>query len=208
MKKILSLLKIPSSLLLLLFLGQTGLFGQTASATGVVGPASPESLKGGAERPRISGNLTRGNGSVIRRTSAGRGITTSEGLEKRVFDLINDRRKAKGLKPLVWNPSVAGVARSHSKEMALYDYFSHTDVDGYLVDNRAIRAGMNDWTAIGENIAYLRGFDDPAENAVERWMQSPSHRDNLLDSRWRETGIGLAIASDGTYFFTQVFMVE
>ena len=114
----------------------------------------------------------------------------------------------KGLRQLSWNSKVADVARVHSGEMALYDYFSHKGLDGYLVDNRATDHGLDKWSAIGENIAYLRGYDDPAEYAVERWMLSPSHKDNLLDSRWRETGIGLAVASDGTYFITQVFMVN
>ncbi|MGI8494448.1 MAG: CAP domain-containing protein [Pyrinomonadaceae bacterium] len=39
-------------------------------------------------------------------------------------------------------------------------------------------------------------------------MLSPSHKENILDKRWKETGIGIAIASDGTYFFTQVFILK
>lgn len=168
-------------------------FAQTASATGRV------------SRPRLA---RAAGSSAVTKLTVSRGISTSLSVEKRVFALINAKRAALGAPALSWCPKCADVARGHSKEMALYDYFSHTDVDGNLVDARADNAGLTDWSAIGENIAYIRGFQDPAEYAVERWLLSPSHRENLLDPRWRETGVGLAVTSDGTYFFTQIFVVE
>ncbi len=181
---------------------------QTASAEGRVGQGSPSKSKSIVRRPRViadSGSSAKSSGPA---SGGSVDYNRSRAFERRVFDLINGKRREKGLRPLAWNATVADVARGHSGEMALYDYFSHTDLDGNLVDKRAIDHGLDKWSAVGENIAFLRGFDDPAEYAVERWMMSPSHRDNLLDPRWRETGIGLAVASDGTYFFTQVFLVN
>ncbi len=182
--------------------------GQTASATGVVSNRTSNAGRDEITRPRVIDRSDSRRDSSVRGYSTSRGISSSASLERRVFELINAKRAERGLKSLSWNSKVAGVARGHSKEMALYDYFSHTDVDGRLVDGRAVSAGLNKWRAIGENIAYLRGYEDPAQYAVEKWMLSPSHRDNLLDPRWQETGIGLVIASDGTYFFTQVFMTD
>ena len=78
-----------------------------------------------------------------------------------------------------------------------------------MVDDRADSAGIKNWKRIGENIAYNRGYDNPVEFAVLRWMQSQSHRENLLSEKWKESGIGIAIAADGkTYYFTQVFMLR
>lgn len=127
-------------------------------------------------------------------------------LERRVFDLINQRRTAAGLTLLIWNDNVARIARLHSENMANYDFFSHTGIDGKKVNNRADSLGVKKWHAIGENIAYNRGFKSPLESAVQSWMNSPGHRDNLLKNDWQESGIGVAVRPDGTYYFTQVFL--
>ncbi|MEO7659119.1 MAG: CAP domain-containing protein, partial [Pyrinomonadaceae bacterium] len=74
------------------------------------------------------------------------------------------------------------------------------------VDDRADQFGLNDWRRIGENIAWVMGHADPAVRVVECWMRSPGHRNNILDSNFREAGLGLAVANDGKYYFTQVFV--
>ncbi|REJ78365.1 MAG: CAP domain-containing protein [Acidobacteria bacterium] len=196
-------LVVPAILTAILLIATVPIQAQTASAQGVVRASS---AKKKITRPRLAGGP-----DVVSSEDPGRSprsITSSVSVEKRVFDLINKRRSEFGAPPLLWNSKIADIARSHSNEMALYDYFSHTDVEGNLVDARATDEGIDKWTSIGENIAYLRGYDDPAEYAVERWMLSRSHRQNLLDPRWRETGVGLAMTSDGTYYFTQVFLVN
>ncbi len=129
-------------------------------------------------------------------------------LEKKVFDLINDQRTQNGLQELDWSDEIAEIARFHSENMANFSFFSHTDLDGLMVNERADLLGVKKWRAIGENIAFNRGYGNPAESAVQRWMQSPSHRENLLNSRWRESGIGIAVTEDGTYYFTEVFLLR
>lgn len=133
--------------------------------------------------------------------------TTFE-MEKKVFALINEIRRTKGLRELVWSDEVARIARLHSTNMAEKSFFSHRGLDGKMIDDRADSVGLSKWRAIGENIAYNRGYAKPTEFAVECWMKSPGHRDNLLDANWKETGIGIAMASDGAYYFTQVFLLR
>ncbi len=129
-------------------------------------------------------------------------------LERRAFELINQQRTATGLEALAWSDDAARIARLHSENMANYNFFSHTGIDGLMVNDRADSFGIRKWRAIGENIAYNQGFENPVEFAVERWMQSPKHRDNLLNSRWKESGIGIAVTDKGTYYFTEVFLVR
>ncbi|HLM61623.1 MAG TPA: CAP domain-containing protein [Pyrinomonadaceae bacterium] len=129
-------------------------------------------------------------------------------LERRTFELINQRRENSGLTPLNWCDDAARIARLHSENMANFNFFSHAGVDGSMVNDRADLLGIRKWQAIGENIAYNQGFDNPVEFAVERWMQSPKHRDNLLSSRWKDSGIGIAVTGNGTYYFTEVFLVR
>lgn len=129
-------------------------------------------------------------------------------LERRAFELINQQRAKISLEPLAWSDDAAKIARLHSENMANYNFFSHTGLDGSLVNDRADLFGVKKWQAIGENIAYNQGFENPVEFAVERWMQSSKHRDNLLNSRWKESGIGIAVTANGTYYFTEVFLTR
>lgn len=129
-------------------------------------------------------------------------------LERQAFMLLNEQRTARGLQPLVWHDEVAKIARVHSQSMAENHFFSHKGIDGSMVDNRAEKLGLTTWKAIGENIAYIRGFESPAETAVDRWMKSMSHRQNLLDGRWKESAVGITVTADGTYYFTQVFLLR
>jgi len=126
--------------------------------------------------------------------------------EKLGFALINQKRAEIGLEPLAWSNDVAKIARIHSENMAKFKFFSHKGIDGKMVDDRADSLGISKWTAMGENIAYNRGYKNPIEIAVEKWMLSQSHRENLLSERWKESAIGIAVTDDGTYYFTQVFL--
>lgn len=129
-------------------------------------------------------------------------------LEKQTFALINQKRAEFGLPPIVWSDEVAKIARLHSENMAKYNFFSHTGIDGLMVNDRADQLGVTKWTTMGENIAYNRGYQKPLECAVEKWMESPGHRENLLNDRWKESAIGIAVTVNGTYYFTQVFLVR
>ncbi|HVE55570.1 MAG TPA: CAP domain-containing protein [Pyrinomonadaceae bacterium] len=126
--------------------------------------------------------------------------------EKLAFGLINQKRAENGLEPLVWSDDVAKIARLHSENMVRFNFFSHKGIDGKMVDDRADSVGLTKWTAMGENIAYNRGYKNPIETAVEKWMLSESHRENLLNDRWKESAIGIAVTDDGTFYFTQVFL--
>jgi len=54
----------------------------------------------------------------------------------------------------------------------------------------------------------MKGYSDPATMAVEKWMQSESHKKNILNDQWRESAIGVAVADDGAIYFTQVFITR
>ncbi|MCD9185108.1 MAG: CAP domain-containing protein [Pyrinomonadaceae bacterium] len=131
---------------------------------------------------------------------------TATYIERQVFELINTKRREYGLKPLIWNEQSASVARMHSANMAQYRFFSHQGLDGKKVDNRADSIGLKKWRMIGENIASLRGYNQPFKQVINCWMNSPGHRENILREKWRESGVGIAVARDGTYYFTQVFL--
>ena len=138
-------------------------------------------------------------------TPVKKAVTNFE-FERKAFEEINQQRAASKLQPLVWSDDAAKIARIHSENMANFKFFSHEGLDGSMVNDRADQFGVSKWRAIGENIAYNRGYANPIEFVVERWMLSQGHRENILSERWKESGIGIAITADGTYYFTQVFV--
>lgn len=169
--------------------------------------SSAPKADGKVERPRVKYLNKAADG--FRKNDSPKDLKpTDYSLEKTAFKLINEKREEKGLSTLKWNSKVAKLAREHSENMARYGFFSHVGLNGRLIDERAVDFGIDDWRSIGENIAYNKGFSNPVEFAVERWMLSEGHRLNLLNSRWKESGIGVAVTDDGMYFFTQVFVVN
>jgi uncharacterized protein YkwD len=130
------------------------------------------------------------------------------GDERRAFDLINAERRRRGRGPLVWDNSLTRMARYHSENMARQGFFNHIDRDGLDLSGRAQVLGVRGWKALGENIAYNQGYDDPTAFAVERWMISDKHRENILNREFTHAGIGIAKSADGRVFFTQVFMTR
>jgi len=130
----------------------------------------------------------------------------ASGDERRAFDLINAERQRRGLHPLAWDNGLTRLARYHSQNMARGGYLSHVDRDGLDLKGRAGAVGLHGWKTLGENIAYNQGYPDPSAFAVERWMISQKHRENAMNGEYTHAAVGVARASDGTYYFTQIFM--
>ncbi len=151
-------------------------------------------------RPRIVGEKAAAVKASI--------VVNTASIERIAFDLINQKRVENGFRQLEWSDEVARIARQHSQDMAEFKYFGHRGLDDSMVSDRADRSGLKKWRAIGENIAFNRGYKDPVEVAVKLWLESPSHRQNLLKSDWGESAVGIAVAADGSYYFTQVFLTR
>lgn len=127
---------------------------------------------------------------------------------RQVFNILNEKRREMGLYELEWSDQLAELARVHSDDMASHDLFSHRGSDGTMVDERADRLHLGAWAGIGENIAFMQNFADPAGTAIVEWLKSPSHRSNMLSPQWKETGVGVTVTKEGKYFFTQVFLLR
>lgn len=137
-------------------------------------------------------------------------------LERLVHAEVNRVRRERGLNSLDFDRKLATIARYHSSDMARNDYFAHTAPDDESMQDRYDRFGYDcrvpvgnvQYRTGGENIAMTRwgspaGLVDRterelAETVVEGWMNSPSHRENMLTPEWRREGIGAAtVTVDG-----------
>ena len=205
-----------ASLALALFacLFVSGLFAGVEAQTKTARPAARlvgVSNGGGASRGEVRETTARLVTASLPNAPAARPHTarvTPTDDEQRAFDLINAQRQRSGESPLVWDAELTRMAREHSENMAARNFFDHTDPQGRNMTMRARDGGVTGWSAIAENIAYNAGYDDPAAFAVERWLISAKHRENILREGFTHSGIGVARAADGRIFFTQVFVTR
>jgi uncharacterized protein YkwD len=114
-------------------------------------------------------------------------------------------RRARHLLPLELYEGLLPVARDYSRRMAEEHFFSHNDPDGRTVRERVGEADIK-WRMVGENLAYSNGYVNPVAASLHGWMESPGHRANILEPDYRLTAIGAWIGSDGTVFFTEIFL--
>lgn len=114
---------------------------------------------------------------------------------RRLLCLMNRARARFGLPPLRANRCLHRVASRHAHDMVRRRYFAHVTPNGWDPGRRARASGYVPRSArwvVGENIAW--GVAAAARPAwvVRAWMNSPSHRHNLLSRRFRDAGIGIA----------------
>ena len=110
------------------------------------------------------------------------------------FDLVNAERAANGLSSLSWDGNLESAASVRASEISVS--FSHTRPNGrpWHTVNSRIQGG--------ENLAF--GFSN-ADSALTAWMNSPSHRENILWPSFTRIAISVYVADDGTYYWAQEF---
>jgi len=155
-------------------------------------------------------------------------------LEEEIHSLVNTERINNGIPRLEYDTNLADIARTHSEDMAVRDYFSHNTLfiggSSQGPTERAEIAGYDCYKdfgsyytyGIGENIYQnwlyssithygeaatynWRTQDEIAISTVVGWMNSPGHRQNILDSSYSKEGIGVAISTDNKVLITQDF---
>ena len=133
---------------------------------------------------------------------------TMSAAEMQMVTLLNEQRRAQGLRSVRADPRLMSIARARSVDMATYHYFSHTQPDGRTAFSY-LRSAEIKWYTAGEIIAWNTSstFADSAVRARDGWMASPGHRAIVLSSEYNYVGIGLAVdASNGRKLWTGVFM--
>ncbi len=117
-----------------------------------------------------------------------------------IFFWTNEHRKTNGQAPLESNAVLDRAAKAKLNDMFEYQYFAHVSPAG---------RGVGDWVedqqyefiTIGENLALGNYKDD--KTLVQAWMDSPGHRANILNVKYREIGIA---AGRGVYEGEQIWL--
>lgn len=133
-------------------------------------------------------------------------IITDEGLslsnfESEVLRLINEQRRNNGLNELEAYKPLQDVAKIKAQDIVENEYFSHTSPT-YGTPFDLMKANGIVYRVAGENLA---GNITP-QNAVDAWMNSETHRANILFPDYQYTGICVIESPIYGYVFVQMFM--
>jgi uncharacterized protein YkwD len=122
-------------------------------------------------------------------------------VEQAILDATNKEREKEKLPPLKPNKILCEVARAHSANMAKQGKMEH-ELDGKNPADR-VRAAGYIHAHMAENIAVSDG--EKPEGIVKAWMDSKEHKENILNEKYTEIGIGLAKNDKGETYYTQEF---
>ena len=150
-------------------------------------------------------------------------------IARNAFEGVNNERALQGLSPLEWNSDLAYVSRLYCLDMAARGFFSHESPEGDIHDHRLHGNGIYYFNLSAENLAQIkhvssytyvettgkiinktyRSLDGIAEEAVDGWMNSTGHRENILHPAFDESGIGVAYdQANESFIFTQLFITR
>lgn len=128
-----------------------------------------------------------GNGQTTERVEAAENTNSLDYENKRTFvakilELVNDARMSNGCRPLALDDELLGCAKIRAEEISYH--YSHTRPDGSNFDT--VMSNSSRYYR-GENIAA--GYPTP-QHVFDGWMESPGHRENILNPNYTYIGIG------------------
>lgn len=141
------------------------------------------------------------------------GGESTTGAADRLFAAVNaaravarrcgDTREYAAVPPLARSAALDEAALAHARDIAARGALGHEGADGSTAGERVVRAGYR-WSTVGENVA---AGQQSADESVDIWLESPGHCRNLMDPRFRDTGVAVAVNEDDdrVIYWVQVY---
>jgi uncharacterized protein YkwD len=126
-------------------------------------------------------------------------------IEASFYAEVNSHRSSRHLIALERDPALDALARAHSEDMVRRTFFSHVNPDGQNPLDRIRADGRDDFTLAAENVG-LTNRAEPNRQILQGWIASPDHRRNLNAPAFNRTGVGVARAPDGSWYYTQLYL--
>ncbi len=134
-----------------------------------------------------------GLGLLVGAASGAAASTQSD--EAYIHAKVNEARQGQ-MAPLRSDSRLVEVARDQAERMRDQGRIFHNPNNGADVEAQGV-----DWERVGENV----GVGPNAADVQRAFMNSSPHRANILDPRFTELGVGVAVASNGRVYVAQVF---
>jgi uncharacterized protein YkwD len=128
---------------------------------------------------------------------------TPPAIEEGILVSLNRERERNGRPPLRSLPALAEVARAHSREMAAASRLFHVSESEKPLNDRLVAAGLF-FAKTGENVARSDSFLPALIH--QELLESPPHRENMLDSDYDAVGVGVVSVDNRTYYVSQIFL--
>jgi len=134
--------------------------------------------------------------SVLGESAIAADCTPLQSIFSDLLRLTNKARSEAGVPDLKFAFQLGQSAQAYAEDLATQDFFAHKGLDGSIYTSRIAAAGYRS-TAVGENL--IAGYTTAAQ-AIQGWLNSPTHRANLLHESFTEVGFGMFDATgDSTY---------
>ena len=121
--------------------------------------------------------------------------------EQLAVNLLNQARQNEGLELLKVNLQLSKLAADFAQDMRNRKFFAHVDPDGKDPFDRMAAVGI-DFPNAGENIA----LSPDVETAHRMLLESPLHRENIMNPKFTEIGIGVRPDARGGVYLVQEFI--
>lgn len=147
---------------------------------------------------KTSSNSSNTSGSSNATTSTSFSMSSNE---KIIFDLLNKARTNAGLPKLSTDAKLFKVARLKAQDMVKNSYFSHSSPT-YGSPFAMMKSYGIGYKVAGENIAGNPSLQD----AVTAWLNSPTHKQNILSNSYNYIGIGVEKSDTYGYLISTMFI--
>lgn len=153
-----------------------------------------------------SGSTAVGVLLLLLATTTGAIAAPDETIERELIRMTNVDRTSNGLGALLPETRLTGLARERSEDMQTRNYFSHQ----IPPSNERVFAEMDRrgfvYEAAGENLGWNSAARDATVQFVQRdFMNSPSHRENVLRAAFTQIGVG-SVPGTGRIMHTVLFL--
>jgi uncharacterized protein YkwD len=133
-----------------------------------------------------------------------------ETIQARALELVNQSRQEHDLPPLAPEGRLNESAQAHADDMFTRHYYGHASPEGRTAHDRYIETGGSKWRLIAENIGRCEGCRPPRRMPVvqrlhQSWMESPSHRENILRKGLTHFGFGMVVDEQRMLYAVQTF---
>lgn len=150
---------------------------------------------------KAAANQTKNNTTAVNKAQETPAASTPAAADsteaQQVIALVNQYRQEAGLSPLTANSALMSAAQTRASELLIQ--VSHVRPNGEMGWSMVKSAGFS---YFGENIAY--GQPTPAA-VMTSWMNSASHRKNIMGAQYSSIGVACTRGSDGRMYWVQLF---
>ena len=160
----------------------------------VVQPDGTVNTVGGQAKAEATTSGTNDLATVVNATA-----TAPAGLASQLLTLVNQKRAENGVGSVSYSPALQSIADLRAKESAVS--FGHTRPDG----SDCSTAVTVDWQVTGENLVQVTSEYATAEIMIDTWMNSATHRYNILLASFDEIAVGTFV-QNGTTSVSLIFI--